>query len=655
MFSPFDPLQAKSAQNTEVATNALKREINNILGSYVGWFDPFAELVQNALDAVEEHASSGGERDYKPQIWVTVDIAKSQLTVTDNGTGLTEQKFTQFLAPDVSFKSGRTRGHKGVGATYIAYGFNYIQIATKCGDYQAVGKMIDARKWLTDPNPAGNPQVKPDAEEVWGDAYKGIKHGTAVTVRFDQSTHPRDLGWIKAAKADVWHSILSVKTGIGAFIADKSIAVKVTVFDKDGKKTEFERQGIEYLWPNDIAGKSASYTDIKAKAQDLFDKHGQDYRMPGSYTNLEVFWDFLDAKKLSELIALDDAEKEIAEKFTPTVYFAYAYSATFWSSFNERLGIRSNTKLLAGGIQICANNMPQGELIQIPLTKNIGVQNQVHVLIHFDNCSSDLGRKGFQADIVDFAKEISKKLIQGPLLKFRKYLRPVTGAAADIRREDEVDRWKDQMSEYEKQQPLLIKRDVFFLPVKRISITSIPTREQDVVALFNQFLAGGIIRGLRIMSTNERFTYDSLYRVVLEEPKEHHLFDADTNPLGISQEVWEELKKGGLPFASRPKILEYKYKLDALMEDFETEEKNAKDIGLAVVWETGHRYHEHYQITSLLDKGNLGLRQYHGLTHIMTNLNTGAREMDLIVLKELVEALNDPAVTEANQRSKYEE
>ena len=138
-FTPFDPLKAKSLADTEVAAIAQKREIRNILGSYVGWYDPFCELIQNSLDAVEERVKIE-TNTYEPTIWITVDIQDNSLSVTDNGIGLDEKKFTQFLCPDISFKSGKTRGHKGVGATYLAYGFNFIQVATKYHDFEAVGK-----------------------------------------------------------------------------------------------------------------------------------------------------------------------------------------------------------------------------------------------------------------------------------------------------------------------------------------------------------------------------------------------------------------------------------------------------------------------------------------------------------------------------------
>ncbi len=84
-------------------------------------------------------------------------------------------------------------------------------------------------------------------------------------------------------------------------------------------------------------------------------------------------------------------------------------------------------------------------------------------------------------------------------------------------------------------------------------------------------------------------------------------------------------------------------------------DKNSNDIDLIVVWETGATYQGYYKITSLLDEYNTHKRPYHGVTHLMTNLTTEQKEMDLIVLKELIDYLNDPSTIVTQQREKYEE
>lgn len=164
-FTPFDPLEAKN-NNFNDATSILKREIENILSSYVGWYDPFCELIQNALDAVEARVANekaaGTADSYKPKIDIYIDLDDNSLTVTDNGIGLDQDQFKLFLAPSLSFKSGNMRGHKGVGATYLAYGFNYMRISSKAPGFEVSGRIVGARNWVKNKSVGGSPKVEPD-------------------------------------------------------------------------------------------------------------------------------------------------------------------------------------------------------------------------------------------------------------------------------------------------------------------------------------------------------------------------------------------------------------------------------------------------------------------------------------------------------------
>lgn len=242
-FQEFDPLEFKSSKSSEAAVNALKREIKNILSSYVGWYDPFCELIQNALDAVELRAKEEGNAGYQPLIQIIINIKDNSLTVTDNGIGLNKDQFQQFLAPNFSFKSGETRGHKGVGATYVAYGFNHMLIATRTPTFSATGHITNSRKWLSDLSPSGNPKVTPAPTDWVDGSFKDIDRGVSITVRFDETTHPRQLVWIQTSTAEAWWKILSIRTGLGAIFPNNSIKVLIRVIDKDGTETIIEKKG----------------------------------------------------------------------------------------------------------------------------------------------------------------------------------------------------------------------------------------------------------------------------------------------------------------------------------------------------------------------------------------------------------------------------
>jgi len=47
---------------------AQRREIRNILKSYTGYYDLFAELTQNALDALERRQGEQQDADFDPTI-----------------------------------------------------------------------------------------------------------------------------------------------------------------------------------------------------------------------------------------------------------------------------------------------------------------------------------------------------------------------------------------------------------------------------------------------------------------------------------------------------------------------------------------------------------------------------------------------------------
>ncbi len=654
-FVPFDPLAAKNTQVNEAALSALKREISNILSSYVGWYDPFAELIQNALDSVEARVaverSAGTGTAYQPQVRVLIDLDANALTITDNGIGLDKEKFEQFLAPNFSFKSGATRGHKGVGATFVAYGFNYMRVSTKVPGFQASGRIVNARSWIKDNGTGANPKVEPDESPVSDKAFDEFERGVSITVRFDENTHPRQLSWIQADSADVWHRILRVKTAIGSIVEDGQVNIYVAV--RSGERlTEHQSQGTAYLWLHKLSSKSASLRELEAASLALFQRYGAGRAMPDKYRNLDFIYDNWTSGEIETLVegALDEEEKAVLRSYSPTVSVEYGYTAKLWTNFNESLNIRSSYRVLTAGIQLAANNMPQGETITIPLIRNIGRQNQIHFLIHFKDYSPDLGRKGFNRELTDFAKTVARAITESHLSKLRHLLKANTGVAPDLVREIKIGDWKTEMLNHEAANPLVLASKHFFKPTERVSITSAPTREQDVIALFHQLVAGGVIRGISVMSTNERFTYDGLYKVAFDLDQALYVYDSANNPLGVPQNTAIELS-GRM---TNPRILEYKFSLDGLIEDVDSHDKSIKDIDLCIVWVTGLSYKERYGITSLLVPENADQRQYHGITHVLTDLESGAKLSDLIVLSELVAVLNGPESTYVAQREKYE-
>jgi hypothetical protein len=289
--------------------------------------------------------------------------------------------------------------------------------------------------------------------------------------------------------------------------------------------------------------------------------------------------------------------------------------------------------------------MPQGDLLLIPLTRNIGYQNVSHVVVHFVGAEPDLGRKGFQPELEELAKKIST-IIVGAFLNWRHHLKQETGAPPDIVEKKNIHDWIVEQEAHEKSQPLLISRKDVFLPTMEPSITSKPLNEQDVISLFNQLLAGGVIRGVRLMAASQYKQYDSVARLILRQPFENHIFNLEKNPLGV-------IGEGLTEFISEPRILEYKYSFDALIEEFEKGEKTEKDIQLVVTWEMGSKWVTRYLITPLLHLSNVHHPYFHGATHLVKNYSTCEQVFPMIILSELIDYINDPAAVQDLQEKNY--
>ena len=124
----FDPLEVNLDQRgleRNIALDAVKREVVNILKSYTGYFDCFSELLQNALDALDACAA---EERFTPKLWIKIDVGGGRITLIDNGIGMNVNQVEFCSRRNVSFKSRKvSRGHKGVGATFLAYGFSAIR------------------------------------------------------------------------------------------------------------------------------------------------------------------------------------------------------------------------------------------------------------------------------------------------------------------------------------------------------------------------------------------------------------------------------------------------------------------------------------------------------------------------------------------------
>lgn len=646
----WDPLEIQGSATSEIVAAAKKREIKNILKSYVGFFDPFCELIQNSMDAVDLRQNQLQPENYKKKLWIEIDLKQNTLTVTDNGIGFSEAQFKTFLSPSISFKNSKTtRGNKGVGATYLAYGFNNLEIETKTPDYSANTQILNGRAWVDDEEAS---VARPTVKALSGKPSKldKIDRGSRFSLKFDGNVRPKNLSWIGATTADQWKYLLLIKSPLGQISKpgiDTGLVFDLKVIDEVGNESLITDQACDYIFPHKVIKACVRVSDITAEQASLLSLGKDASKLPPKFKKLNGVYEFWNAQDLSSMTQSAD-DKYLIEKYGVWAYGFFCYSAVqVFDRFNDETAkLRKGQRVLRGGLQLATNAMPQGELITIPLTSNIGYQNQSHIVVHLSNADPDLGRKGFQPEL----QKLSERLAVGIVTRlkgWRGQLLNDSGPGTTHQEELNIDDWINSQKEHEKQHPIQLKNPNFFVPINEVSISAEPKSEQDVVALFNQLLAGGVIRGIKVMASSSHKQYDGLYRYHLASPIKNHMYHKNNNPLGIDETKMPE------GFLSKPYVLEFKHGFDQLMTDFDNEEKSESSINLAIVWELQERYKERYQVVPLLHPDNIHLRQFHGVTHELHDDHSGQKRMDVIVLSELISYLNDFDGEVNNQHKKY--
>jgi hypothetical protein len=255
--------------------------------------------------------------------------------------------------------------------------------------------------------------------------------------------------------------------------------------------------------------------------------------------------------------------------------------------------------------------------------------------------------EGFQPEYAHLAEKISVSAVTAFRRRYNLLRKP--GVAKIFNDELKIEQWIKKQEEHELTNQLLIRGNGLFMPTEELPIRSEPLVEQDVVALFNQMLSSGLVRGVQLIASSQYNQYDGLYRVRMDPPFEKFIY-AENNPLGIEEDVFVS----GEPLITKTKVLEYKYTLDGLVEELQSGVKDVNDIGLVVVWEMGQKWHEMFDVTSLLDEDTRHHRQVHGTTHSFTHSVSGAHAFEAVILHDLVRYLDDPATEQARQRELLE-
>lgn len=526
---------------TRPTEERLRREMNNIHGSYSHPWDVLAELVQNSVDAIRSHIKKYGEDESKHSISITVDQQERSVRVHDSGIGIEPDKISDLLSPHGSDKSKQPGliGEKGVGLTYVIFSSNDFQIKTRSMEGSISGNIQNASLWRAEKS-IDRPKIL--LGKQGGGASRPNDTYTEIVVRDIGSDETDDPESIFRLGFPALACVLRTKTAIGSTWEEpEPIEVRLTVVNTSGKRQENEIP-FRYMYPKELIDKGR-WLEVDAKFVNRM--AASDDRAKSKY---------LQGKCLSKTGFELRGRREIR-------YSAFLVpTRKTWEDINQKnhLVIKTdegNEKhLYTAAIEVATKGMPTAVTLDPPTTGQSGYWPNMHFLIQDDSLPFDIGRKSIPSSTKGLLRKIAREVFN-ELSRFAPLMRkdpPVSATLIQIAKNERFD-------------------DLKKLP--NLAIDGIPYLKQPdeqecaVVALFHELAAVGHLKGYRVLKTGYKETYDlwGQYEV------------SDDNIGG---------NKGNVSIGKRiPIVIEFKYKLDDILADFGNNVKQFQDIDLLVCWD----------------------------------------------------------------------
>jgi len=646
--TPFRPLERWDDDRGR--RMAMKTNIRNILDSYAGTYDFVAEPVQNAVDEVEyalrlfemgqaAHLANTPTGEYEPVIWVIVDAMRNQLSVIDNGPGMTVEQAMRFVYPSYTEKREKSRqihhtlrGHKGVGSTYLAYGFNYIRVSSKGPDGMLSMCLSGGRNWALSDTNDPEPLAEPAMEDI--PAFHTLSTGTAVTIRFDESTQPSSLTRL-GSSAERWALILRANTALG-FIDirneqnwQEKLTVVLTYIDREGNESLIDVPPV-YLFPHLIKG--FDWLDL---AQ-FYRQHRETVEVPRNCQDMDGVYRIWKGDDLVQTgtglargIGFDDVLA-----CEPVVYAAFTHSSRLWDSLTEALTSDKRLKVIRPGVWVVSSNAITGRSISVEPSYGAGNVDRLHMLVDLKDVRPDLGRKGFNPAIEEQIRKMAENAISYFVARRKGFLKPAGVQPGESHRRLDLYRKLKKAEERLENNPLNIA----------LSIAVVPEQEPEVIEMFGELRGLGVIIGYQLIGGYHSDTYDLVlrYRVRKDDPRVS--YDSATNPLGLTTTAF-----GSHEVIERPPFLgEYKISLDGLVEELACREeaKSFDELDLVVTWEIGKRWRKEYDLVAFGTDISVSKREFYGATHVLSRKGVSdGHTVSVICLKTVVGMIEEGLIT----------
>ena len=517
-------------------------EAKNVVSSYSHAIDFLAEAIQNATDAIDTRRARlpKNDRESVPaRIDIRFDCKARSFSVTDTGIGMSETDLGLVLSPNVSLKSGsqarpgtsRSRGHKGVGLSFLALASDDLQIRTCDGEGRYDVAVQGGKRWVTSDGQTTKPVAK--ASEAPADTQLDSRTYTTVTVsKFDSEDLEDDLFEI-GRDALIWR--LRTLTAIGnttpiferrQLAADERIEVNLHYTDSSNKampsiEVDYRFATLEELLPE---GRVVAFDEVK-------DLRGVE--LVGAVRGRAVSY---------------VQTKRSTESSRPVDIYCFAMDARDVESVREAFAAEGN--YFPGewqGTFVATRKMPTRVQADHDVVQPRAYRRRMFVLLQDDGLELDVGRKSLTGPTTRMLRVVIKQAWDKDLQRIVSRLQPL-GSSPDREMLDAIAGAAQGRRDLDAHIPYLKQ----------------PTSTLGVLAVFHELVShsNGYLPHMRTLQTGLRqATTDSLL-LAENEPEQApmHVLFATTGPELVKSLVREDGSAGtadlAVVWSLRPKTLE---------------------------------------------------------------------------------------------------
>lgn len=476
----------------EFPVSSIRRSIKDIDDSYSNPWDIYAELSQNAVDAIRKMEETSDEDG---KIEIIINSQEKSIYFEDNGCGIAYNDLPKLLNLFSSGKDedSRTVGEKGVGLKFVLFQSTYFKIESSDGNTAGRAVIKDARLW----------KDQSSDEILMLDEYVEIDanwRGTKITLK-----------------------------GI-EFASDDSEEQSISIFQLSFEQLKYVLRNKTYL------GSTVPIWETDYKPIDILlkyiDFNGEEHKetLKNKYVlpieNLPSD-DLVDICEFEEwLKGADRSDDDKRTKLDRKILFikgsylhnnyrnisfwaCYLPSRGDWNVINERLNlVPSGTEidnslkekngycLCSNGIYTATKGMPTGISITQPNTGRLGYWPNFFMLFQDDALKFDIGRKSIHGNVQKIYQEKAREIFNKITNYVSKY---TTAAPIDLDPIDSFDRdvIKDQVM------------DIVDLDSEKVSFLKNPSgQEASVAAIFFELIGNGSIDDIIPINLGYRNKYD---------------------------------------------------------------------------------------------------------------------------------------------------